>query len=193
MSSSFCSCTLQFLDPEICFVHFVTSRLWWLPGLIMFVMVHVCFSLTATQGEIIKINPAYKLFSMGLFCCSQPYTLRWRQSLLPCTGLLGEKRNDSVWKDREKVRIFTLRSVARSLCSAQRSLKVRECSLAVWVSLGLITGLRPWAFPFGSGTQLFRAAPAAAQWHWSPELEMDKCTGVSHKVWDTEGLMSMDS
>lgn len=155
-------------------------------------MVYICFSLTATQGEIIKIKPAYKLFSMRLFCSAQPYTPLWRRSLLPCTGLLGEKRNVSVWKDREEVRIFTLRSVARSLCSAQRSLKVRECSLAVWVSLGLITWLRPWAFPFSSGTLLWRAAPGAVEGHWSPELELDKCTGVSYTVWDTKGLMSMD-
>lgn len=158
----------------------------------MFMMVHICFSLTATQEEIIKIKPAYKLFIMKLFHSTQLYTLHWRHSLLPCTGLLGEKRNVSVWKDREEVRIFTLRSVARSLCSAQRSLKVRECSLAVWVSLGPITWLRPWAFPFSSGTLLWRAAPGAVEGHWSPELELDKCTGVSYTVWDIKGLMSMD-
>lgn len=82
-----CSCTLQFLflDPENYFVHFVTLRLLCLQGLLMFTMVCICFSLTATQGEILKIKPACKLFSMRLFLSVRPYTLHWRQFLLPCT------------------------------------------------------------------------------------------------------------
>lgn len=95
---SICSCTLSsvsFLDPENYFVHFVSLGLWCLQDLLLFMVVHVCFSLTATEGNIIKMKPAYEL-SLWLFPPAQPYTLHWRQSLLPCTGLLGEKTNVSV-------------------------------------------------------------------------------------------------
>lgn len=60
-----------------------------------------------------------------------------------------------------------------------KDLRVRECSLALWVSLGLITQLRPWALCFSSGTLLWRAAPGAGEGH---ELGPDKCKGVSYTV-----------
>lgn len=146
---------------------------------------YLLFINSSTRGNK-KNKPAYELFCMRLFPSAQPYTLYWRQPLLPCTGLLGHKTNVSVWKDREEVRIFTLRSVARSLCSAQRP-EGKRVFLGCLGLFGPYYTAQALGSCFGCGTLLRRAAPAEGH-----ELEPDNCQGDTYTVWDTKGLMSMD-
>lgn len=153
----------------------------------MFMVVHICFSLTATERETIEIEPTYKLFIRRLFLSAQPYALYWSPSCL-VLGYWEKRQMFQYGNDGEEVRIFTLRSVVRSLCSAQRRPEGKRVFLGRLGLFGPYYTAQALGFSLGSGKVLWRAAPGAVEGHWSSELGLDECSGVSYTVWDPEGL-----
>lgn len=150
-----CSSSLSlvsFLDPENYFVHFVSLSLW-------------CVSQTSSclwwcifalhqqqhEGKQWKWTLHTSCLAVDMSFLSTPMHLHWRHSIMPSTGPLGENTNISAWQGEGRSQIFTLESAVRSLCSqTKEDLKVRERYLAIWVSLGFLTWLRPWVFPVRS-------------------------------------------